>query len=279
MRALCLGLVVLVPLSALAADADSDVGKTVQVPYRLTDTKHVLVRARINGKGPFNFIIDTGSPVLFVSAVACKKAGVEAAEDGWAGVDRFELEGGLVAGKVQCRPGDPAQLEGMNKLGLAGSELHGVIGYNFLARYRIEYDLTKDKLPWTRLDYDPPLPKIGKGKLTGGADSMAGIVQVAANLLGNGDVNREPKYRGTVGIELEKKDGAVVVSAVLKDSPAATAGIEVGDRLTKAQGKEIKEPADLLKRAARLLPDETLELTVRRGEETRSISVRLGRGF
>ena len=32
-----------------------------EVPYRLTDTKHILVRVRINGKGPYNFIVDTGS--------------------------------------------------------------------------------------------------------------------------------------------------------------------------------------------------------------------------
>jgi hypothetical protein len=41
--------------------------KTYQVPYRLTVPKHILVRAKINGKGPFNFLLDTGAPALFVS--------------------------------------------------------------------------------------------------------------------------------------------------------------------------------------------------------------------
>src|SRR5262249_26154942 len=47
--------------------------KSYQVPYRLTATKHVLVRAKINGKGPFHFILDTGAPALFVSTAICKK--------------------------------------------------------------------------------------------------------------------------------------------------------------------------------------------------------------
>ena len=40
----------------------------------------------------------------------------------------------------------------MNGLGLAGVELHGMIGYNILARYRMDIDFTKDKMVWTPLE-------------------------------------------------------------------------------------------------------------------------------
>ena len=40
---------------------DTQVGRSFQVPYRLTDTNHFLVRVRINGKGPFNFLVDSGA--------------------------------------------------------------------------------------------------------------------------------------------------------------------------------------------------------------------------
>ena len=49
--------------------------KTYLVPFKLTDTQHVMVRAKINGKGPFNFIIDTGAPLLYVSIPVAKKLG------------------------------------------------------------------------------------------------------------------------------------------------------------------------------------------------------------
>ena len=67
----------------------------VEVPYRLTDTKHVLVRAKLNGKGPFNFILDTGAPAVFIPKKVAKKIGLEVDEKGWGDFDSFELEGGF----------------------------------------------------------------------------------------------------------------------------------------------------------------------------------------
>src|SRR5438067_10838499 len=105
----------LVPLSLHAADEPAKAkAETYQVPYRLTDTKHVLVRAKINGKGPFNFILDTGAPALFVSTSVCRKLGIQAGKGGWGTFDRFEIEGGVVVSKAKGRIEDPFQLEGMN---------------------------------------------------------------------------------------------------------------------------------------------------------------------
>src|ERR1700676_3482424 len=58
--------------------------KPGKVPFRLTDTHHTLVRVKINGKGPFNFVVDTGCPVLIVSARDDKKIGRRPDEKGGA---------------------------------------------------------------------------------------------------------------------------------------------------------------------------------------------------
>src|SRR5438270_9015267 len=147
--------------------------RSFEVPYRLTVPKHILVRAKINGKGPFNFILDTGAPALFVSTKACKKLGVEPDKTGWGTFDTFEMEGGLVIKKARARIDDPPQLEGMNALGLAGCELHGVIGYDLLARYRIDIDFTSDKLTFTPLNWTPKPPMSVGGKGGGGLDFSA----------------------------------------------------------------------------------------------------------
>src|SRR2546422_9044356 len=102
----------LVPLSGQER-AKKKVGKTYEVPYRLTDTQHVLVRAKINGQGPFNFIIDTGAPMLFVSVPIAKKLGLEADKKGWTTLERFEMEGGAAQQKVKGRVETRLQLEGM----------------------------------------------------------------------------------------------------------------------------------------------------------------------
>src|SRR5258708_13038916 len=100
--------------------------KTANVPYRLTETNHVLVRAKINGKGPFNFILDTGAPALFVATEVGKQLGIEADETGWATFKTFEIEGGVVLRNAKGRIETPFQLEGMNALCLAGFPLHGM---------------------------------------------------------------------------------------------------------------------------------------------------------
>src|SRR5438270_4241066 len=100
--------------------------RVYQIPYKLTDTEHVLVRIKINGKGPFNFIVDTGAPLLYVSVPVAKKIGLEADKKGAATIDRLEIEGGPAFTKFQCHVEPPFQLTGMNAMGMAGTELHGM---------------------------------------------------------------------------------------------------------------------------------------------------------
>ena len=87
-------------------------GPSYEIPYRLTVPKHILVRAKINGKGPFNFILDTGAPALFVSTKVCAKLGVKPDAKGWGSFDRFEIEGGLVVPKAKGRIEDPLSAGG-----------------------------------------------------------------------------------------------------------------------------------------------------------------------
>src|SRR6516165_5634433 len=104
----------------LRADEPKKVeAKALQVPYTVTNTKHILIRAKINGKGPYNLIVDTGAPALFVSTAVCTKLGVKPDKKGWGTFDQFEIEGGVVIKEARGRIEDPFQLEGMNGLGLA----------------------------------------------------------------------------------------------------------------------------------------------------------------
>ena len=64
-----------------APPRDPQIGQSFQVPYRLTDTNHFLVRVRINGKGPFNFLVDSGAPALFVATETAKKIGLKPADE------------------------------------------------------------------------------------------------------------------------------------------------------------------------------------------------------
>src|SRR5713101_2694987 len=246
-------------------DEDRKDSKIYQVPYRLTATQHVLVRAKINGKGPFNFILDTGAPALFVSTAVGKKLNLTADKDGWATLDRFVLEGGAAVTKAKARIEDPFQLEGMNGLGLAGAHLDGMIGYNIIARFRIEFDFTKDKLAFTPLDFDPPPPQglgVGPGA-TGGLDTMAAIMKFVGGWLGQ---KSEPEIvlSGFFGMELTDNQGAVQVKSVLLQGPAEKAGLKVGDEIALIQGHKVGSAADFRREASKIPAGSPARLTVAR---------------
>lgn len=284
MRRWCLALLLAALVATSQADdvkkdiTKPDAAQSYQIPFRLTEVKHILVRARLNGKGPYNFIVDTGAPALFVSTAAAKKLGVEPDKDGWGTFDRFEVEGGAVIEKAEGKIADPFQLEGMNRMGLAGVELHGVIGYNVLARFQIELDFNRDRMVWTRLKFDPPRPEGLEGKAPGGVDAMAGLAKLMSLFMGKRP-SREIHPRGFIGMEVAEKDGAVIVAAVLKDSPAATAGLKAGDKLTQFAGKNVKSEADLLKAAGEVKEGESVKIGIQRGSDSRDVTVQVGKGL
>lgn len=252
--------------------------KSYQIPYKLTVTNHVMVRVKLNGKGPFNLIVDTGAPAIFIATKIAKKAGVEPDRNGWGKFDTLELEGGLKLTDIEAKIDDPFQLEGMNSLGLAGVELHGMIGYNLLARYKITYDFTSDKLGLTELPGFTPdeVPSFGKGQ--GGMEFIGQAMKLLGPLMGfKGVPVRKP--RGFLGLEIEESGGAVVVTSVLAKSPAAEAGIKPGDKLLKFTKEPVDQAKDLTNFAAKKSPGDEVTLTVERNGQEKQFTIKLGKGL
>jgi hypothetical protein len=256
--------------------------ESVEVPYRLTIPKHILVRAKINGKGPFNFILDTGAPALFLATHVAKKIGIKEDEKGWGTFDRFEIEGGVVLKKATGRIETPFQLEGMNGMGLGGAEIHGIIGYNILAQFRIDVDISKDKMTWTRLDWKPKHPMgLGqKGGGQGGLEIFGSIMQMLGTFLGR---KAEPDVvtRGYLGVEVMDDDGVTVIKSVVPNSPAAEAGLKAGDRVIKFRGRAIYGLDEFKKYSWRVGPGEKVEAIIKRGKDAadQTITIKAGEGF
>jgi hypothetical protein len=247
------------------------------VPFRLTDTQHTLVRVKINGKGPFNFIVDTGCPVFLISEPVGKKIGLA---KGWVTLDSLELEGGLELNKLKARVETPFQIEGMNGMGLAGVELHGLMGYTVLAKYKMDFDYTQRQMTWTPLKSDPlPPQKLGKGGGSDfGMDMMVGLVRLMTWLAGIGPAP-PPQPRGFFGFELEQKDNSVTVLRVLSGSPAANAGLKKGDRILLAEAKKIAAVNDVLQQASKITAGKTLTLTIERAQKTQELKITAGDGL
>ncbi len=248
------------------------------VPFRLTDTHHTLVRVKINGKGPFNFIVDTGCPVMLISEPVGKKLGFD---KGWATLESLEMEGGVELNKVKARIETPFQIEGMNGMGLAGVELHGLMGYTVLAKYRMEYDYTKRQMIWTPLKSEPlPPMKLGKGGGGGdfGMDMMVGLVRLMTWLAGIGPAPA-PQPRGFFGFEIEQKGKAVKVARVLTGGPADKAGLKKGDRILSVEAKSISGVNDVLQQASKLTAGKTLTLNIERDTKKLELTITAGDGL
>lgn len=262
------------------ADTDRPAAKPLQVPYRLTVTRHILVRARINRKGPFNFILDTGAPTLFVSKAVGKKLGLANDDNGWATFKQFEIEGGVRLKDLKGRIETPFQVEGMNGLGLLGVELHGMIGYSVLARYKMEIDFSRDKMTWLPLAHEPRLPRRlgGAPAELGGLDLIGSLMKALGSGLGMAD-QPEAQRRGFAGMALKDGEENPEVTAVLERGPAAHAGVKAGDRILRVQGRTVVDSDDVLRLARKLPAGAQVKLRVQRGKDTQDISFRLREGL
>jgi hypothetical protein len=242
-------LILLICIPALAGPTTAPSTQPILVPFKLTDTNHILIRVKINGQGPFNFIMDTGAPAMIVRVPVADKLKLKKSARGLATLDQLEIEGGAKLSKVQCVVETPYQIEGMNAIGASGVDLDGLMGYAILARFRLQIDLSKDRMVWTPIDYTPPpLPtRRGTSGPASSADeqrleSMGGLLKVLGPLIKPADVVLQ--YRGLLGLELTQRDNAVIIEQVLGDSAADKAGLIAGDRLLAIDGKPVASITD-----------------------------------
>ncbi len=281
-RWIVVALLFLTPVLADAGEKKTDEpkfdGAPRLVPFRLSDTHHTIIRVKINGKGPFNFVLDTGCPVFLIAEPVGKQIGLA---KGWATLDTLEMEGGLELKKVKARVETPFQIEGMNGMGLAGIELHGLMGYTVLAKYKMDFDYTKRQMTWTPLKSEPLAPqKLGKGGGGGdfGMDMMVGMVKLITWLAGT-PPKQEPQPRGFFGFEIESADAGIKVARVLADSPAQKAGLMKGDRIVMAEGKKIAAVDDVLRLASKIAVGKSLTLTIERAKKTQELKITAGEGL
>jgi Aspartyl protease/PDZ domain len=223
---------ILIPLHAHAQDSvKKDPPKKFVVPFELIKTQHIVVNVKVNGKGPYRLVFDTGAPDSLISNKIAKEAGLKGTGGGLPlfggrGTTKIkELElGELKAEDVSAMILDHPTVQA---IGQFVGPIEGIIGFSFYSRYKMSIDYEKKQLTLEPGQYVPgDVTDILVKKLMARSGRETAPILAPAGLIG-------------IRVEKASEDEAagVTVKAVLPDSPAATAGIKTGDRLLTLDGR------------------------------------------
>ena len=149
---------------------------------------------------------------------------------------------------------------------------------------QLDRTVPPDAVGGVLVDSDGRIVGINLGQATDGL----GVVSPATDALAAG---RSLRDHGTVpravlgvratdldpaAIAMLKVTGGAKLTEVTPGSPAASAGLEVGDVITKVDGHQVDDPSDLVLALRRLQPGDRVEVAVRHGDQTIPHQVTLG---
>jgi hypothetical protein len=265
-------------LIANPARPDQKNTEPISVPFELLKTKHIAVKIKVNGQGPYRVIFDTGAPVLLLNNKVAKASGVLDKNarpplfslfgaSGEAKIKTLEI-GDLKAKDVPTVVMDHPTLELVSKfLG----PIDGIVGFPFFARYKTTIDYQAKRLTFIPSGFEPP-------------DVMKMIMETVMSMAG--DKPRPPKVLSPAaqwGILLDK-DGAdseegVAIKEVLPGSSAAKAGLEKGDRLLTLDNRWTDSVADAFQAAMQIKPGKDAVVLVRRTGHEMEFTIKPQPGF
>lgn len=116
----------------------------------------------------------------------------------------------------------------------------------------------------------PDGPPLGSLLTTTDADdNPAGIGLVSVKTRALGQI-------GFLGVAADQAEGGVLVKQVVKNGPAAKAGLKQGDIITRVDDQQLSDPLDFAQTIRSRKVDETVRLSLLREGKKQSIEVKLG---
>lgn len=258
-------------VAPLRADSPPAEVPPVTVSFDLLPSRHLVVQAKVNGKGPYRMIFDTGAPILLLSRKVGREAGLLDKEDGKKPASALaplgSVPGQVTVGKLELGgvaaedlPGVVIDHPTVGAIARLFGPIEGVVGFPFFARFRTTIDYQAQTLTFSPNGYQP-------------RDLMQTLM---ATLMKQADGRNRPAAptaivpAGQWGLRVEKGNGdaepGVTLAAVLPGGAADKAGLRSGDRLLTLDGRWTDSVADCFRAASAVEPGKAVAVVVRRGE-------------
>jgi hypothetical protein len=251
--------------------------KKIVVPFEMLKTQHMVVNVKVNGKGPYRLVFDTGAPDSLVNNKVATEAEMFPknfkkpfftvfGSMGQMKIKQIEL-GELKAENLTATVMNHPTVEAIANF---AGPIDGILGFTFYARYKMSIDYEKKQMTFEPGDYKP-------------GDVMQALTK---KLTAPASVRETPVVlapAGLFGIRVEKaKDddnAGVNVKDVMPSSPAATAGFKAGDRLLTLDGRWTDSVSDCYIAAGTLRPGTPVVAVVSRDGKKVELKVTLRTGL
>jgi hypothetical protein len=243
----------------------------VSSPLHVFRSGHIGVDVKVNGQGPFRLVLDTGSPVTFISTKVAKKLGIPgasgaAANSGMLGMgmslNPFAKLKSIAIGGTIVKNLDIMVLDHpiIQMLGSVEGPVDGIIGFTFFARFKTTLDYAARQVTFAPVSYDPP-------------DIMKSMFQL---LMNRNDAKRIVAPAAMWGFTVDKVDesAGLHVTHVYPGSAADAAGLKTGDTISTLDGRWTDSILDLFEMASTIGPGTSTTLHVFRDGKPLDIVVR-----
>lgn len=247
--------------------------KAIKVPIEILKSKHLAVQIKVNDKGPFRVILDTGAPVTIVSNRLAEEAGLLTEKTKKSGLGFFGARLPMKVKKLQV--GD-AVVENSELMimdhplvefaGKVLGRLDGIVGFPFISQFAATIDYQSEQLTLEPTSYKSGgsyfemMMSLGLGMMFEDAKPVKKIL--APQTLW-GFVPSNPN---------DKKNG-IVIDSVMPGTPAAAGGMQSGDRLLVLDGTWTDTVEDCYRAAANVEIGQKVIAKIERNGQTIEVAV------
>lgn len=248
--------------------------KTVTVPFELLASGHMSVKVKVNGKGPFELIFDTGAPMTLVNNKLAKEAKLLDGQDkplfslfGASSepvkIEELSIGEAKVSGTtamVMDHPTVDALAQALKK------PIHGLVGFPFFAQFRMTLDYKAKTMTLTPNGYKP-------------VDVMREMQQMILSGVPVKTLVPAAQWGLVCGKEKNDEEDGVDVKGLLPGGAAEKAGLKKGDRLLTIDGRWTDSIADLYEAVEKVKADTKVKVKVKRDGKEVVLTVTPAKGL